>query len=173
MRTILSVVAVSFALALAHGGCSSDTETAGTGVGGGTGGGGWSDAEESWCAAGSGVPGEEAGTRLGPDETHDEVRGGVRLILAYDAQGNSFDGTMENVTTEAVTQARVEVHLSSGTELGPTTPTDLAPSQVVDVALAATEAPFLCWTAHAEVGTEGGGGEGGGEHGGEGGGEHN
>ncbi|MXY98067.1 MAG: hypothetical protein F4Z29_10045 [Gemmatimonadetes bacterium] len=71
---------------------------------------------------------------------------------------------------------RVEVHLSNGTELGPTTPVDLAPGESVDVSLAATEEPFTGWTPHAEVGEgeHGSGGEGGGEHGvdGDGLGEH-
>ena len=68
------------------------------------------------------------------------------------------------------------MHLSNGTELGPTTPVDMGPSQVFAVNLPATQEPFTGWIAHAEVG----GGEGGGEHGaggehgggGEAGGEH-
>jgi hypothetical protein len=40
--------------------------------------------------------GEESGLRLAPDEIFDEVRNGVRLILAYDPQSNTFVGTVEN-----------------------------------------------------------------------------
>ena len=58
-------------------------------------------------------------------------------------------------------RVRVEVHLSNGTELGPTTPTDMAPGEMLTISLPATEESFTGWTAHAEVGA---GGESGGEH---------
>lgn len=69
---------------------------------------------------------EESGTRHSLDETCDEIRGGARLILSYDEAGNGFIGTVENVTESTLERVRVEVHLSNGTELGPTTPRDLA-----------------------------------------------
>lgn len=130
--------------------------------------------------------GEESGESLALDETYDFVRKGARLILRYDTESNSFAGTVQNTTGELLDNIRVEVHLSNGTELGPTSSVDLAPDETVDVSLAATEEPFTGWTPHAEVGEgEHGGGEGGGEHGsseesrvgehgegGEGGGEH-
>ena len=97
--------------------------------------------------------GEESGTQYALDETHDEVRAGVRLILAYDAESNSFKGTVENTTEAILEQVRVEVHLSNGTELGPTTPTDLEAGEVADVELAATEESFETWSAHPEVGS--------------------
>ncbi len=75
---------------------------------------------------------------------------------------------MENTTGNALSQVRAEVHLSNGTELGPTAPVDLAPGQVLEINLPATEASFTGWIAHAEVGgnAKGGqvGGEGFGEH---------
>ena len=115
---------------------------------------------------GSGSGGEEAsGANLAPDETFDAVRGGARLILSYDAADNAFTGTVENTTTNALSNVRIEVHLSNGTELGPTTPVDLAAGEVLPVSLPATQASFNGWIAHAEVG----GGEGG-EHGGQSGG---
>ena len=127
---------------------------------------------------GSGSGGEEgSGAMLAPDETFDMVRGGARLILGYDASVNAFTGTVENTTNSVLTRVRIEVHLAGGTELGPTTPVDLAPGQVVTVTLPSTQASFTGWVAHAEVGG-GEGGESGGEHGsggegsGEGGGEH-
>ena len=118
----------------------------------------------------SGGAGSEEGSAnmLAPDETFDMVRGGARLILGYDAASNSFKGTVENTTTNNLRQVRIEVHLSNGVELGPTTPIDMAPGEVRAVDLAATAAPFTGWTPHAEVGSgEGGqaGGEGGGESG--------
>ena len=98
---------------------------------------------------------------LSPDDTYDEIRNGVRLILSYDAAANAFTGTVENTTNRVLTRARVEIHLSNGTELGPTTPTDLAPGQVLQIRLPSTTAPFTSWTTHAEIGS----GEDGGEHG--------
>ena len=86
---------------------------------------------------------------------------------------------MENTTVNALSNVRIEVHLSNGTELGPTTPVDMAPGEVLQVNLPSTQGSFTGWVAHAEVGGgehggSQGGGEGGGEHGGggEGGGEH-
>jgi len=108
---------------------------------------------------------EESGNELTLSETYDVVRNGVRLIINYDKKSNSFKGIIENTTDNTLTQVRVEVHLSNGTELGPTTPIDLAPGEKVDVTLPATSKAFDGWTAHAEVGT--GPGEGGGEHNGE------
>ncbi len=117
-----------------------------------------------------GAGGEEGSANmLAPDETFDAVRGGARLILSYDAASNSFKGTVENTTNGVLDRVRIEVHLSNGTELGPTTPTDMAPGEVAPINLPATPASFTGWTAHAEVGGgdgESGGGESGGEHGG-------
>ena len=81
---------------------------------------------------------------------------------------------MENTTDGILDAVRIEVHLSNGSELGPTTPTDMAPGEVIAINLPATPASFTGWTAHAEVGAGGEGGESGGEHrdGGESGGEH-
>ena len=129
-----------------------------------------------------GSDGEEGSgaNALAPEETYDAVRSGARLILSYDAAGNSFKGTVENTTEGVLARVRIEVHLSNGAELGPTTPTDMAPGEVVSINLLATAASFTGWTAHAEVGAGGEGGESGeehrdgGEHGGdrESGGEH-
>ena len=129
-----------------------------------------------------GAGGEEGSgaNALALDETFDAVRGGARLVLSYDAPSNSFKGTVENTTGGVLDRVRVEVHLSNGTELGPTTPTDMAPGEVAAINLPATPASFTGWTAHAEVGGGGEGSESGGEHrdggehgsGGESGGEH-
>ena len=163
----------------AHGG-----RREGSGDSGEHGSGGESGSERT---GGGGEEGSGANT-LAPDETFDAVRGGARLILNYDAPSNSFKGTVENTTNGVLTSVRIEVHLSNGTELGPTTPIDMAPGDVEMVNLPSTQASFTGWVAHAEVGSQGSesGGEGGGEHGrkgegsgdegsesgGEGGGEH-
>ena len=118
---------------------------------------------------------EESNIQLTINESYDAVRAGARLILTYDAQSKSFKGTVENTTNSTLQNVRVEVHLSNGTELGPTTPVDLPPGAKMDVQLAAAGETFDRWTAHPEVGTGGedGSSEGSGEHsGGEGGGEH-
>ena len=120
-------------------------------------------------AEGSGehrLAGEEGNgaNALALDETYDAVRSGVRLILKYDAPSNSFKGTVENTTNGVLGRVRIEVHLSNGTELGPTTPTDMAPGEVATVNLPATQASFTGWTAHAEVGAGGEESESGGEH---------
>lgn len=117
---------------------------------------------------GGAAGGEEGGNALALNETFDMVRAGARLIMNYDAASNSFVGTVENTTNATLTRVRIEVHLSNGVELGPTTPTDLAPGEVMDVVLPATAQPFNGWAPHAEVGaSEGseGGREAGGEHG--------
>ena len=118
------------------------------------------------CDEGGGETGEESGTEYGLNETYNRVRNGVRLILAYDAQSNSFKGTVENTTDKYLERVRVEVHLSNGIELGPTVSGDLGPSEKRDVELKATSKDFKGWSAHPEVGNEehGSGGEEGGEH---------
>ncbi len=96
--------------------------------------------------------GEEAGPRISLDGTHDEVRKGSRLILTFDKESSSFVGTVENLTEGTLTRVRIEVHLSNGTELGPTEPIDLEPGQKVEVKLSAEGQTFEWWKAHAEVG---------------------
>jgi len=128
---------------------------------------------EGYGEHGRGGEGEESGIELASNESYDRIRNGVRLILAYDAQSNSFNGTVENTTNRTLKRVRVEVHLSNGTELGPTTPADLAPGNKRDIKLPATIQAFDGWTAHPEVGSsEGGHGEERGEHDREGRGEH-
>lgn len=115
---------------------------------------------------------EESNVELTLDAQYDKIRNGARLILDYDPQRNSFKGTVENTTNETLKQVRVEVHLSNGKELGPTTPGDLAPGEKRAILLTATSTDFDGWTAHPEVGvgehSHGGEhGEGNSEHGGE------
>ena len=114
--------------------------------------GGGSESGEHSSGSESGEGGEESGTQFMLNETFDEVRAGARLVLSYDSNANAFIGTVENTTGATLSQVRVEVHLSNGTELGPTTPVDLAPGQVIDITLPATSQPFASWSAHPEVG---------------------
>jgi hypothetical protein len=108
---------------------------------------------------------EESGTELALDESYDAVRNGARLVLNYDAKSNSFSGFVENTTDKTLRQVRVEVHLSNGVELGPTTPTDLKPGESIRVSLVAPSKDFGGWTAHPEVGESRGGEHGHGEEG--------
>ncbi len=109
--------------------------------------------------------GEESGTTFALDESFDEVRNGVRLVLSYDAAANVFSGSIENTSDASIQQVRVEVHLANGVELGPTATVSLAPGETRAVRLDATGQDFEGWSAHAETGS--------GEHSGEGEGEHN
>jgi len=104
--------------------------------------------------------GEESGQAFTLNETYNKARRGVRLILAYDKASSSFIGTVENVTNRTIRSVRVEVHLSNGTELGPTRPIDLSPGKKASVKLSAPGQSFSWWKAHPEAGS--------GEHSGEG-----
>ena len=118
----------------------------------------------------SGEGGEEGGQRLGTNERWDAVRNGARLILAYDPASQSFKGLVQNVSRKTLKDVRVEVHLSSGVEFGPTLRTDLKPGARIGVELSAAGRAFTWWTTHPEHGSEEGHGpgheEGRGEHGG-------
>ena len=130
--------------------------------------------------------GGDIAQQLAPDQSYDQTRNGARLIMSYSPSQDAFYGTVENTTNQTLTRVRVEIHLTdqSGAiiaELGPTTPTNLAPGKKLLIVLPAAGQTFAGWSPHVEVGSgeggEGGGGEGGGEHGsgtggGEGGGEH-
>ncbi len=149
----------------------SESVERGEGSGGEHGSGGEGSGNEGSEGSESGASGgeEASSATLAPDQTFDAVRGGARLVMNYDPASNGFVGTVENTTNSTLTRVRIEVHLSNGTELGPTTPVDLAPGQMIPVTLASTQASFTGWIAHAEVGGgEGSGGESGGEGGSEG-----
>lgn len=129
-----------------------------------------SDSEQAGHLSGheeGGGEGEESGQEFAKDQTYDQVRNGARLMLAYDGKANAFVGTVENTTDQPLSRVRVEVHLSSGIELGPTTPTDLAPGQKINVELKGTGQEFDKWSAHPEIGSSEHGEEGGHDEGGE------
>jgi len=103
-----------------------------------------------------GEEGEESGVYIGRGETWDVVRRGARLVLKFDAGSNAFVGTVENTTESTLCAVRVEVHLSTGTELGPTPRTDVPAGQKTDVTLATEGEAFGAWTAHPEMSSCGG-----------------
>lgn len=100
---------------------------------------------------GSGGEGEESGVQIGPEDTWDATRNGARLVLSFDPASDAFVGTVENTTQQTLCAVRVEVHLSTGTELGPTERTDLPSGETTDVELPTAGEAFASWTAHAEV----------------------
>ncbi len=122
-----------------------------------------SSAAES--AAESTEGGEESGTRYAKDETHDESRRGVRLVLRYDPDQDAFVGTVTNTSDAVLNRVRVEVHLSNGVELGPTTPGDLQPGESAQITLPADGEQFDAWSAHPESGSDEHGTEGDAGHG--------
>ena len=117
-----------------------------TSEGGGEHGEGGEDGEH-----GSGGEGEESGKQIGPEDTWDVTRNGARLILLFDPASGAFLGTVENTTRQMLCAVRVEVHLSTGTELGPTERTDLPSGETTVVELPAAGEDFDSWTAHPEV----------------------
>ena len=110
--------------------------------------------EHSSSESDGGPGGEESGTLLAKGDTYDRTRSGARLILSYDADTDAFVGTVENTTADMLSQTRVEVHLSSGVELGPTMPEDLPPGGISEIALSADGEEFETWKAHPEVGRD-------------------
>lgn len=95
--------------------------------------------------------GEESGVYVGSNETWDASRNGVRLVLSFDPAANAFLGSVENTNPLRVCAVRVEVHLSTGTELGPTERTDLDPGQTASVKLPTEGEAFDAWTTHPEM----------------------
>ena len=96
--------------------------------------------------------GEESNVSLTKTDVFDQTRGGARLILRWDEAAQAFVGTAENVTNSVIRRVRIEIHLSNGTELGPTTPTDLTSGESITVRLDASGQVFDRWSTHAEVG---------------------
>ena len=116
--------------------------------------------------------GEEDGTTLGLDDIYDVERKGTHLVLKYDSEAKAFTGTVENVSDEILDRVRVEVHLSNGAELGPTTQVDLKPGEKREVLLTVESEDFDGRFTHAEVGSSEHSHEGESEHSHEGEGEH-
>ena len=95
---------------------------------------------------------EESGKELALNEKYDRVLNGARLILTYDAESNSFLGTVENINEKKLEKVRVKVYLSNGVELGPTTTVDIEGSKKMNIKLSTISKGFDAWTAHLEIG---------------------
>jgi hypothetical protein len=100
-----------------------------------------------------GEEGEESGEMIGREDTWDATRNGARLVLSFDPAAGAFVGTVENTTRRTLCAVRVEVHLSTGTELGPTERTDVPSAETINVELPTAGEAFDTWTAHPEVST--------------------
>jgi len=107
--------------------------------------------EEGEGGHGEGEEGEESGVYIGATDTWDVVRNGARLVLSFDSEANAFVGTVENTTEQTLCAIRVEVHLSTGTELGPTDRVDLPAGQTTSVTLLTEGEAFESFTAHPEL----------------------
>lgn len=103
---------------------------------------------------GGGEPGE-SGTRYNLGDTAYESRQGVDLVMSHYGPGDRFEGTITNVTGSAISNVRVEIHLSNGTELGPTPNVRLAAGEMLDVELDAAGQSFAWWSVHVEIGSSG------------------
>jgi hypothetical protein len=100
--------------------------------------------------------GEESGVYISASETWDVVRRGARLVLSFDADAGAFVGTVENTTESTLCAIRVEVHLDTGTELGPTPRVDAPAGQSTPVTLSVEGEAFESFTAHPEMSACGG-----------------
>ncbi len=100
-----------------------------------------------------GSEGEESGIKLAIDDVYDVVRKGTHLQLSFDIEASAFVGTVENVSDQILDRVRVEVYLSNGAELGPTTQIDLKPGEIREINLNARNNSFETWSTHAEVGS--------------------
>lgn len=124
-----------------------------TDVGEGAEGSGHSEGSEG----GEGDGGEfgESGNRYNPGDTAYESRQGIDLVMSHYGPGDRFEGTITNTTGSAISNVRVEIHLSNGTELGPTPNVRLAAGEMLDVELDAAGQSFAWWSVHVEIGSSG------------------
>ncbi len=98
----------------------------------------------------------ESGTRWNADETATDSRRGVDLTISYNASAQRFDGSVTNTNASAVTDVRVEIHLSNGTELGPTPRVGLVADETKSVTLDASGQSFSWYSVHVELGSSSG-----------------
>ena len=93
--------------------------------------------------------GEEAGDQIARGARWIATRDDVRLILSFNSESDSFTGRAENSANEPLC-VRVEVHLSTGTELGPTETIVVPYGGSAPVTLSAEGEEFATWSAHTE-----------------------
>ena len=127
-----------------------------TGLGEGAEGSGHSEGNEGGEGGESGG-GElgESGNRYNSGDTAYESRQGVDLVMSHYGPGDRFEGTITNTTGRPISNVRVEIHLSNGTELGPTPNVTLAAGEMLDIELDAAGQSFAWWSVHVEIGSSG------------------
>lgn len=109
------------------------------------------------CAGSPTESGEagESGTQYGLADEAKETRSGIELVMRYDSQQEMFTGTLTNTTNATVSNVRVEIHLSNGVELGPTSRVNMTAGETSSVTLDASGQNFNQWSVHVELGSGG------------------
>ncbi len=93
--------------------------------------------------------GEESEVQIARGARWIATRDDVRLILSFNSESESFTGRAENSANEPLC-VRVEVHLSTGIELGPTETIVVPYGGSAPVTLSAEGEEFATWSAHTE-----------------------
>lgn len=95
--------------------------------------------------------GEESGVYIARTASWSETRNDAWLQLSFNSASNSFVGRVSNTGNEPLCDFRVEVHLSTGIELGPTERTGVPYGGSINVTLPSGGEEFTTWTAHPEM----------------------
>ncbi len=90
--------------------------------------------------------------QLGINETYNDVRNGIRLILSYNHGSSSFVGTAENITEQILQSVSVRIILSSGSSLGPIFLTEVMSGDTRTINLSDEHQMFNWWIAHISIG---------------------
>ena len=98
-----------------------------------------------------GEEGEESGVYIARTASWSETRNDAWLQLSFNSASNSFVGRVSNTGNEPLCDVRVEVHLSTGIELGPTGRTGGPYGGSINVTLPSGGEEFTTWTAHPEM----------------------
>ena len=95
--------------------------------------------------------GVESGVYIARTASWSETRNDAWLQLSFNSASNSFVGRVSNTGNEPLCDFRVEVHLSTGIELGPTERTGVPYGGSINVTLPSGGEEFTTWTAHPEM----------------------
>ncbi len=98
-----------------------------------------------------GEEGVESGVYIARTASWSETRNDAWLQLSFNSASNSFVGRVSNTGNEPLCDFRVEVHLSTGIELGPTERTGVPYGGSINVTLPSGGEEFTTWTAHPEM----------------------
>ena len=98
-----------------------------------------------------GEEGEESGVYIARTASWSETRNDAWLQLSFNSASNSFVGRVSNTGNAPLCDVRVEVHLSTGIELGPTERAGVPYGGSINVTLPSGGEEFTTWTAHPEM----------------------